>query len=87
MTTDPCEGRDHVAQLHAFRIETIELDCTNCYPGEGPPRVPDLGRMEIRSECSFTMRRVTRGGKAGKCEICKNERKRDTETMKRSVCS
>ena len=56
-------------------------------PGEGPPRVPDLGFMERCSECDLTTWRVSRAGKAGKCELCKNERKRGTEMEKYRVCA
>ena len=54
----------------------IELDSTMGYPGEGRPRVPDFGSMERCEFCDLAPWRVSRGGNAGKCERCKNVRKK-----------
>ena len=64
-----------------------EFDSTLGYPGEGPPRVPDFGSMERCGACDLTPWRVSRGGNAGKCERCKNVRKRGTEMVKCRVCA
>ena len=64
-----------------------EFDSTLGYPGEGPQRVQDFGINEKCSECVLVPWRVSRGGDAGKCEKCKNVRKRGTEMMKCRVCA
>ena len=56
-----------------------EFDSALGYPGEDPPRVPDFGSMERCNSCDLAPWRVSRGGNEGKCERCKNVRKRGTE--------
>ena len=68
-------------------FKALEFDSTLGYPGEGPPRVPDLGSMERCNSCDLAPWRVSRGGNAGKCEKCKNVRKRGTEMVKCRVCA
>ena len=65
----------------------LEFDSTLGYPGEGPPRVPDFGAMEKCVSCDLAPCRVSRGGNAGKCERCKNVRKRGSEMVKCRVCA
>ena len=60
----------------------LEFDSTLGYPGEGPPRVPDLGSMERCNSCDLAPWRVSRGGNAGKCDRWKKVRKRGTEMVK-----
>ena len=57
------------------------------FPGEGPHRVKDFGDSVKCSECFLLKWRVSLNGDAGKCEKCKNVRKRRTEMMKCRVCA
>ena len=65
----------------------MEFDSTMGHLDKGPPRVSDFFFMERCSECDFTAWRVSRAGKAGKCELCKNDRKGGTEMVKCRVCA
>ena len=65
----------------------IEFDSTLGNPGEGPPRVPDLGSMDRCNVCDLAPQRVSRGGNAGKCERCKKcEKKRHGDGEMQGVC-
>ena len=64
-----------------------EFDSTLGYPGEGPQRVQDFGIYEKCTECVLVPWTVSRGGDAGKCEKCKNVRKRGSQMMKCRVCA
>ena len=53
-------------------------------PNEGPPRAKDLRRfresgvwIHTQVECTLAPWRVSRAGDVGKCEVCKNEKKRE----------
>ena len=54
----------------------MDLDSTMGYPGEARHVSPIWCFMERCSECDLSARRVSRAGKAGKCEICKNDKER-----------
>ena len=47
----------------------------------------DFGIYEKCTECVLVPWRVSRGGDAGKCEKCKNVRKRGTQMMRCRVCA
>ena len=68
-------------------FKALEFDSTPGYPGDGPPRVSELGSMERCNDCDLTPWRVSRGGSAGKCQRCKHVRKRGTEMVKCRVCA
>ena len=68
-------------------FKALEFDSTLGYNGEGPPRVPDVGAMEICSDCDLAPWRVSHGGNAGKCERCKKcEKKRHGDGEVQGVC-
>ena len=64
-----------------------QFNSTLGYPGEGPQRVKDFGDSVKCADCYLVPWRVSRNGDAGKCEKCKNVRKRGTEMMKCRVCA
>ena len=75
------------SERRASKREQKQFNSTLGYPGEGPPRVKDFGNSVKCSECDLVPWRVSRNGDPGKCEECKNVRKRGTEMMKCKVCA
>ena len=64
-------------------LVAFEFDSTLGYPAKSH----QFGSMERCSVCDLVPWRVSRGGDAGKCERCKNVRKRGTEMVKCRVCA